>query len=84
MKYAAIVEDTIFIPADERSRTNPGHGYPERYEKTISFREFASEDEMKAWVIRNTGERYTPPKFKLIKYEELSYSTSVSVSIKEK
>ena len=84
MKYAAIVKDSIFVPGDERSRTNPGHGYPDRYEETISFREFADEDEMKAWVLSNTGARYTPPKFKLIKYEELSYSTSVSIDIKEK
>ena len=26
--YAVIVERSVYIPGDERSRTNPGHGYP--------------------------------------------------------
>lgn len=32
--YAIILYSTnnVYIPGDERSRTNPGHGYPERTE----------------------------------------------------
>lgn len=30
--YVIIKIGSVFIPGDERSRTNPGHGYPERTE----------------------------------------------------
>lgn len=33
-KYLLIDSTSVFIPGDERSRTNPGHGYPEQ---TITY-----------------------------------------------
>lgn len=36
--YLIIINQNITIPGDERSRTDPGHGYPEEkfeYEKVI-------------------------------------------------
>ena len=36
--HLAIIEfSTITIPGDERSRTNPGHGYPESTEQVIKY-----------------------------------------------
>lgn len=37
--------ESIFIPGDERSRTNPGHGYPERTETVHSFEMIACTNE---------------------------------------
>ena len=44
--YAVIIykSNSVFIPGDERSRTNPGHGYPERYETYESFEHYVSEE----------------------------------------
>jgi hypothetical protein len=44
--YAVLVykSSSVFIPGDERSRTNPGHGYPERYETYDSFEHYVSLD----------------------------------------
>lgn len=44
--FAIIVFETasVFIPGDERSRTCPGHGYPERTESYSTFRYLATED----------------------------------------
>ena len=44
--YAVLVykSQSVFVPGDERSRTNPGHGYPERYETYESFEHYISED----------------------------------------
>lgn len=46
--YAVLVYKTnsVFIPGDERSRTHPGHGYPERHETYNSFEHFVSEDKV--------------------------------------
>lgn len=44
--YAILVykSSSVFIPGDERSRTNPGHGYPERYESYDSFEHYVTDD----------------------------------------
>lgn len=45
--YAIITTGTIWIPGDERSRTNPGHGYPDHTETTIQYDAFATVDALK-------------------------------------
>lgn len=80
MKLAAIVTKSITIPGDERSRTNPGHGYPEHTEEHVELIEFGDKASMEAWVKRQTT-GYSKPSFKLIRYEELSYETTVSVKV---
>ena len=35
---------SVYIPGDERSRTNPGHGYPERYETYNSCEHWVTTD----------------------------------------
>jgi hypothetical protein len=37
--FAVVYSDSIFIPGDERSRTNPGHGYPD-YETRQVYKAF--------------------------------------------
>ena len=32
--FAILTPRSVFIPGDERSRTNPGHGYPEHTEQS--------------------------------------------------
>ena len=36
--YVIVKTRKIFIPGDERSKTNPGHGYPQRIETCIEMR----------------------------------------------
>jgi hypothetical protein len=37
--YAILIfkSTSVYIPGDERSRTNPGHGYPERTESYTTY-----------------------------------------------
>lgn len=76
-KYAVIVKESIYIPGDERSRTNPGHGYPAHTETYEKIHVFDDADALKDWVRRN--ERAS---FKAIKFQELSVSTEVVVDLK--
>jgi hypothetical protein len=47
-KYFAILQTTsVYIPGDERSRTNPGHGYPGGTETHWSIMTFETREE---WV----------------------------------
>jgi hypothetical protein len=40
-------QSSIWVPGDERSRTNPGHGYPEHTEDTSRMRYYVFTDEKK-------------------------------------
>ena len=44
--YSVLVykTSTTYVPGDERSRTNPGHGYPGGYETNESFEHWISTD----------------------------------------
>lgn len=45
-KYLLIESKTIYIPGDERSRTNPGHGYPESVESCPVLKWFDTDEEL--------------------------------------
>lgn len=38
--FAIVTEVSVTIPGDERSRTHPGHGYPESTETYIKYESF--------------------------------------------
>jgi hypothetical protein len=50
--WAIISGTSVTIPGDERSRTNPGHGYPESTEHYITYEAFTDEAEFKAELTR--------------------------------
>jgi hypothetical protein len=79
-KYAALVIESVHIPGDERSRTNPGHGYPAHTIDNLVMHEFADLAALEAWVLRETASY--PRKFRLIKYEDLEFERNVSVKVK--
>jgi len=51
--YAVMEFGTIYIPSDERSRTCPGHGYPESTETKIDYLVFDSKESWEAYVAKN-------------------------------
>lgn len=55
---AVVYTDSIFIPGDERSRTNPGHGYPDSYETRQVYKAFKDQSELEDWISRHRNERY--------------------------
>jgi len=85
LKFAALVTESVNIPGDERSRTNPGHGYPASTMDYIRVVEFKSEVEMEEWVKKETTKPYggSPARFRLIQYEELKYTTTVKVEVQK-
>lgn len=83
--FAAIVFKThsVHHEGDERSRTNPGHGYP-AYTETIHAVEyipFTSQQEMEQWVIKAETAKYNQPKYRLIEARPLSVKVSATVAI---
>lgn len=49
---------SIHVPGDERSRTNPGHGYPEHSEPKVDYIVFPDRDAWVAEIRRRTASRF--------------------------
>lgn len=53
-----IVFSTRWVEGDERSRTNPGHGYPGHNESIVQYIAFENDAEFSKWVERNAKEHF--------------------------
>lgn len=71
--YAIFESRSVYIPGDERSRTNPGHGYPASTEYFINYIAFLDEDSLMDYLKRkDSTERKTlrVAKVKILEIEE--------------
>lgn len=57
--WAIIGKTSVSIPGDERSRTNPGHGYPASTEHYVTYEAFTNEDDFKTEMTKRLLARYT-------------------------
>jgi hypothetical protein len=46
--WAIIGASSVTVPGDERSRTSPGHGYPEHTENYITYTAYTDKTEFEA------------------------------------
>lgn len=80
--YAILYSESVTIPGDERSRTNPGHGYPEHSVSYWRMETFTSKEEWSAEVeslSRQTG--YGRQEFKAVRIVPAKVTTAISVSV---
>lgn len=79
--YAALEFSSIYVEGDERSRTNPGHGYPGHSESVVKYITFASKEEMEKWVEKKEKPSFGNPQhdYKIFEMKPLSVKLSVSV-----
>jgi hypothetical protein len=82
MKYAVIEETHTTIPGDERSRTHPGHGYPEHTQTSTKFQEFPNEDALLRHI-KTRSSSYSGFKGRVIRFEEMKVNTEVNISLSE-
>lgn len=72
---------TIHIPGDERSRTNPGHGYPARSEPHIEYQAYLTEEKFLAALQELEDRSYTSDDYVALKVEPLTVTKTISVSV---
>ena len=77
--WAIITTSSYTVPGDERSRTNPGHGYPEHTVETIQYDAFTEFDKFTVEVQRLTLRN---SKFRAVHVQPMSIDVSVSVKVK--
>lgn len=81
--YAILYPESITIPGDERSRTNPGHGYPEHTEHSWRMEVFSTREEWLAEVDRlsKRGGGYSATEFRAVRITPAKITTAVSVTV---
>lgn len=77
--WAIVRTTSVHIPGDERSRTNPGHGYPAHTETYITYQAFTSQAEWEREVERLTTQKYGE-QFRALKVDVAEVKVRVSVA----
>lgn len=78
--FAIITETSVHIPGDERSRTNPGHGYPEHTETYINYEAFTDRADWETRIAQMSQSLYSTA-FRAISVTPATVETKVSVSV---
>ena len=81
--FAIFTETSTFIPGDERSRTNPGHGYSESTEYNLSVKTFIDKNEFQAEVKRLAGLVFHQAEWKAVKITPIEVTTEIKINISE-
>ena len=78
--YLVISTDMIHIEGDERSRRNPGHGYP-AYQKAVpKIMLFTDENKLKDWIETNEG-AMGRSLYKIVKGRTVKMKTKIDISL---
>ena len=80
--YAVVRFSSIHIPGDERSRVQPGHGYPAETRKISEYIVFESRDELMTWIeIRELMNTTSPQKSDYCVIEAAPLRVTLNVSL---
>jgi hypothetical protein len=79
--YAALIHDSYHVEGDERSRTNPGHGYPAHTVDYISIMKFESKEKMIGWVKSNESSVYSKKKYEIILCTPVTVTVSLDIKV---
>lgn len=77
--FAILTFGAIYIPGDERSRMNPGHGYPESTETTTTYLAYQDRNVWEA-EIRRLAARTPPEPFHAFQVSPASVTTEIKVT----
>ena len=80
--YAVTYEVQDTIPGDERSRTHPGHGYPEHTVTTQLLEVFADAQQLKNWVVKEQKKSYGRVPYTAMLCTPLTVEVETTVTIK--
>lgn len=79
--YVILTFSTITIPGDERSRTHPGHGYPESTQHVVEYVVYETEEAWKAEIRRLSTDKYERDNWAPIFVRRAALKTTVTVEI---
>lgn len=82
-KYLLIGTTSVYIPGDERSRTNPGHGYPESTEYFPTLTWFKTLEDLEAYLNGYGGRDLIDPEIYELAGRVKVSRTTVTTLLKE-
>ncbi len=77
--YAIFRQDSHYTPGDERSRTNPGHGYPASTDYFLSYEAYLTSDSFLAAI--NAAHKDVD-KIRIAKISPLKIKVETKVEVK--
>lgn len=77
--YIILVNSSYHVEGDERSRTNPGHGYPAEDVDYVEAIEFHDSVEVEEWILAN-GDR---KKYRLFQCTPVTIEKKISLTFTE-
>jgi len=77
--FAILYPESTTIPGDERSRTNPGYGYPEHTVRNWSIEVHATREKWEAEIVRLETNK---TKYKAIRAIPAKITTTLTVNVK--
>ena len=82
--YAIILNDSIYIPGDERSKTCPGHGYPASTKQVVSYEVYLTKEKLMESIQDLENPKFGYKKdYVVIKVTPVKITTSINIDIKE-
>lgn len=80
--FAILTPTSVTIPGDERSRTNPGHGYPEHTVDHWEMEVFADKHEWEVEIMRRySQQRFGARDFKAIRAIPAKIKREVKIEV---
>jgi hypothetical protein len=79
--YAILTPESQTIAGDERSRTNPGHGYPEHTVYSWKIEVFPNREKWEAEVAHRTGLVFGRQDFKAVVIKPATVTTTLKITV---
>lgn len=80
--YAVMEFGSMYIPGDERSQSNPGHGYPAETVATRSYLVFMSKETWEAYISKLKLQKYGKTAFVALYTTPATITQTINVSVK--
>jgi hypothetical protein len=78
--WAILKFSTTNVAGDERSRTNPGHGYPAHSVDNVSYEAYYTEQKFLAAVAKLESDSYARGRYSVLKVEPLTIKATITVT----
>jgi len=80
--FAVTISKSYTVPGDKRSRTNPGHGYPEHSVDYEEMRRFPTKEALEAYLLENERKTYCKDNISgIYRLQKLEAKTTLTVEV---